>query len=1048
MKMKPLLTYLKSQVKFLLYAAFLTLFTCASSLAQEHKVTGTVRSAVDNSPMPGVNVLIQGTTTGKTTDVGGNYSISVPNNNSVLVFSFISYTSQQIPVGDKTVIDVMLVSASTQLGEIVVTAFGIQKEKKALTYAAQNVATADVVQARELNVANALSGKVAGIDIIKSNSGVGSPTRVVLRGNRSISGNNQPLYVVDGSPINNDASTPDTENGGVAGGDGISNINPEDIESITVLKGPSATALYGTRANNGAIIIVTKKGAPRKGLGVEYSLNYSVETPVILTKMQNVYGQGSAGSYFKGSEFDWGAKMDGTQVAHWTPNVNSPNYGTTYPYVAHPNNEKDFFQLGTNMSNSLGLTAGSETLQAYFSATNTHSTGIIPGNNLDRNNFNLRVSGKLGKVLNFDSKITYFHQQVNNPVSTGDDFANPMRAILRQPSNISNDQAKDYQYYDNSGALLQNYWNPHSNGGENPYWLINRIPRADTRDRVLSVNSLKYDIATGLSLMVRTSIDFIYDNSISRRYNDTYTIADRGKYYVSNSNNSEMNNDFLLNYNHNITPDFSLNVSGGGNMLIQKSYYLNTDNGDLLKPDLFTVANASALIANEGGATKKLNSLYAFATLGYKNYLFLDITGRNDWSSTLPSTSWSYFYPSVGLTWVASDMIKSLPGWFTFAKLRASIAQVGNDTDPYRLDPIYNFGTGGALGFATRNGTQPAANLKPELTTSKELGMDIRFFRNKVGLDFTWYRSNSKNQLLTVPLPSPSGYDNQFINAGNIQNTGWEGTLNLKPLDGQLTWDIAFNFSHNKSLVVSLSEGLTSYVIRGRSWMTTVKVVEGHEFGDIYTRGFLRNAAGDVLVNGSTGLPLLTPGQSLPMGNYNPNMLAGMRNSFTYKEFDFSFLIDARFGGDVFSFTEANLASDGFSDYTLQGREGFVVKGVVQTLDASGNVVSETPNTQSVTSEAYWQILGGRNTPVGEVFKYDGTNVRVREALLGYTKALPNFFIKNVRIGIFGQNLFFIVNKAKRLDPNLMVGNTNIQGTEGFGLPGTRTIGMNLKLTF
>lgn len=1046
--MKPLLTYLKSQVKFLLYAAFLTFFTCASSLAQEHKVTGTVRSAVDNTPMPGVNVLIQGTTAGKTTDADGKYSITVPNNNSVLVFSFISYTSQQIQVADKTTIDVLLVSASTQLGEIVVTAFGIQKEKKALTYAAQNVATADVVQARELNVANALSGKVAGIDIIKSNSGVGSPTRVVLRGNRSISGNNQPLYVVDGSPINNGASTPDNENGGVAMGDGISNINPEDIESITVLKGPSATALYGTRANNGAIVIVTKKGSARKGLGVEYSLNYSVETPVILTKMQNVYGQGSAGTYFKGSEFDWGAKMDGTMVDHWTPNVNSPNYGTKYPYVAHPNNEKDFFQLGTNMSNSLGLTAGSENLQAYFSATNTHSTGIIPGNNLDRNNFNLRLTGKLGKVLNFDSKITYFHQQVNNRVSTGDDFANPMRAILRQPSNISNDQAKDFEYYDNSGALLQNYWNPHSNGGENPYWLLHRIPLVDTRDRVLTVNSLKYDIATGLSLMVRTSIDFIYDNSISRRYNDTYTIADRGKYYVNNSNNSEMNNDFLLNYNHNVTSDFSLNVSAGGNMLTQKTYYLNTDNGDLLKPDLFTVANASALIATEGGYTKKLNSLYGFATLGFKNYLFLDVTGRNDWSSTLPSTSWSYFYPSVGLTWVASDMIKSLPGWFTFAKLRASIAQVGNDTDPYRLDPIFNFSTGGALGFASRDATQPAANLKPELTTSKELGMDIRFFKNRVGIDFTWYRSNSKNQLLTVPLPSPSGYNDQFINAGNIQNTGWEGTLNLKPLDGQLTWDIAFNFSHNKSLVVSLSEGLTSYVIRGRSWMTTVKVVEGHEFGDIYTRGFLRNANGDVLVNGSTGLPLLTPGQTLPMGNYNPNLLAGMRNSFTYKEFDFSFLIDARFGGDVFSFTEANLASDGFSDYTLEGREGFVVKGVVQTLDASGNVVSEAPNTQSVTSEAYWQILGGRNTPVGEVFKYNGTNVRVREALLGYTKALPNFFIKNVRIGIFGQNLFFIVNKAKRLDPNLMVGNTNIQGTEGFGLPGTRTIGMNLKLTF
>jgi outer membrane receptor protein involved in Fe transport len=483
-------------------------------------------------------------------------------------------------------------------------------------------------------------------------------------------------------------------------------------------------------------------------------------------------------------------------------------------------------------------------------------------------------------------------------------------------------------------------------------------------------------------------------------------------------------------------------------MLVQKYYYINTDNGDLLKPDLFTVANASALIAYEGGATKKLNSLYGFATLGFKNYLFLDLTGRNDWSSTLPSTSWSYFYPSVGLTWVASDMIKSLPGWLTFGKLRASFAQVGNDTDPYQLDPVFNFGTGGSLGFATRGQTQPAANLKPELTTSKELGMDIRFFKNRVGLDLTWYRSNSKNQLLTVPLPSPSGYNQQFINAGNIQNTGYEGTLNLKPIDGKLTWDIAINFAHNKSLVVKLSEGLTSYVIRGRSWMTTVKVVEGHEFGDIYTRGFLRNAAGDVIVNGTTGLPLLTPGQTVLMGNYNPNLLAGMRNSFTYKEFDFSFLIDARFGGDVFSFTEANLASDGFSDYTLTGREGFVVKGVVQTLDANGNVISETPNTQSVTSEAYWQILGGRNTPVGECFKYDGTNVRVREALLGYTRTLPNFFVRSIRVGIFSQNLFFIVNKAKRLDPNLMVGNTNIQGTEGFGLPGTRTIGMNLKLTF
>jgi hypothetical protein len=390
----------------------------------------------------------------------------------------------------------------------------------------------------------------------------------------------------------------------------------------------------------------------------------------------------------------------------------------------------------------------------------------------------------------------------------------------------------------------------------------------------------------------------------------------------------------------------------------------------------------------------------------------------------------------------------SLPNWLTFAKIRASFAQVGNDTDPYQLNTTYSFSPGGAAGFIDRGGTLPATNLKPEITSSKEIGMDIRFFQNRVGIDLTLYRSNSKNQLLLIPVPVASGFTNKFINAGNIQNSGYELTLNLKPLVGDFTWDLDLNVAHNKNLVVSLAEGLTEYTIRGRSWMTTMKVAEGREYGDIYTRAFLRNDKGEVIVNGATGLPLLTPGETVLMGNYNPNLLAGMRNSFTYKNFDLSFLIDARFGGDVFSFTEANLASDGFSDYTLNGREGFIVPGVVQTLNPDGTVASEAPNTKTITSEAYWQILGGRNTPVGEPFKYDGTNVRVREAVLGYTKNLPDFAIRSIRFSIYSQNLFFIVNKAKRLDPNLMVGNSNYQGTEGFGLPGTRTIGMNLKLTF
>jgi TonB-linked SusC/RagA family outer membrane protein len=1056
MKMNPLLTCLKSQIKFLLYAAFLTLFTCATTLAQERKVTGTVTSAEDNSAMPGVNVVVQGKTTGTITDADGNFSISVPGSDAVLVFSFIGYNPQEVTIGSQSSLTIRMVTSATQLGEIVVTSFGIQREKKALTYSAQNVKAADLAQVRDLNVVNSLAGKVAGLELIKSSSGVGAPSRVVIRGTRSISGNNQPLYVVDGVPITNSSNTPNSEWGGVAEGDGIGNINPDDIENVTVLKGPSATALYGTRANNGAIVITTKKGTSRKGIGVEYSLDYSVETPVVLTRFQNVYGQGSNGAYNKKSEFGWGPKMEGQMVEHWTADPNSEKAGTTYPFLPHPDNFKDFFRMGTNLTNSLALSGGSEETQAYFSYTNTQSSGIVQGNNLSRNNFNVRVTSKMSKKLTLDSKITYFHQDVDNRVSTGDDYYNPMRALYRQPSNISMEDAKDYQYYDNDGFLLQNYWNPHSNGGENPWWIVNRVPREESRDRVLGMGSLKYELADGLSLMVRTAFDYISDSQNQKSYNDTYTVADRGDYTTSNSHSSEINSDVLLNYNKTLADNWSINVSAGGNMLVQKWYYLNTGNDELLKPNLFTVGNAFRLQASEGGATKKLNSVYGFATLGFKNYLFLDLTARNDWSSTLPPESWSYFYPSAGVTWVLSDMFKSsVPGWLTFAKIRASLAQVGNDTDPYQLDPVFNFGQGGTLGYATRGGTKPATNLKPEITTSQELGFDIRFFQNRVGLDMTWYKSNSKNQLLTAPMPVPSGYYDQFINAGNIQNSGIEATLNLRPVDGKFTWDIAFNFAQNNSLVKELSEGLTEYTIRGRATLTTVKVVVGSEFGDVFTKGYLRSDGalnpenkGRVLVD-NQGKPLLSGGQTVFMGNYNPDWIGGIRNSFTYKGFDMNFMIDIRMGGDIFSFTEANLASDGWSDYTLEGRDGFVVDGVFQTLDADGEVISEVENTTPVRAEVYWAHLGGRNNGTGEAFKYDASNIRLREAALGYTKNFASSSpLRSLRVSLVGRNLFFISNKAEILDPNLAVGNTNVQGTEGFGLPGTRSFGMNLRFTF
>ncbi len=1048
--MKPLLTCLKSQIKFLLYVAFLTLFTCAPTFAQEHKVTGTVTSAEDNSPMPGVNVVIQGLTTGTITDANGNFSITVPGNDAVLVFSFIGFNPVDVTVGTQSNISVKMATAATQLGEIVVTSLGIKRERKALTYSAQTVDVSGLSESRELNAINSLQGKVAGLDLTRSNAGVGSASRVVLRGNRSIGGNNQPLYVVDGVPIQNSMFfTTYGEGGGMTSSDGISNINPDDIESVTVLKGPSATALYGTRAANGAILITTKKGSTKKGIGVEYNLNYSVETPVILTKFQNVYGQGSSGIYAKNSEFDWGPKMDGTMVQHWTPDVNSPKYGTTYPFVAHPNNFKDFFQLGTNVTNSLSLTNGNEVTQVYFSYTNTYSKGIVPGNELKRNNVNLRITSKFGEKLSLDSKLTYFNQNVLNRVSTGDDFSNPMRAILRQPSNISTEEAKTFEYYDNAGFLLQNYWNPHSNGGENPWWIVNRIPYTETRDRVLGMASMKYEFFTGLTLQIRSAIDYSNDSNSQNRYNDTYTIADRGNYLTNRLTNYELNNDFLLNYNKPIGSDITLNVSAGGNMLTQQWYGMGTNNTTLLKPDLFTITNAGRLTASEFGATKKLNSLYGFATIGYKNWLFVDLTARNDWSSTLPSNAWSYFYPSAGITWVLSDMLKSsMPAWLTFAKVRASYAQVGNDTDPYQLNPEFNFSTGGANGYASRGETQPAANLKPEITASKEVGADIRFFENRLGFDLTWYLTNSKNQLLSVNIPIASGYSSKFINAGNIQNKGVELTVNATPVKGEFQWDISLNYAENNSLVKELAEGLDRYNLTGRQWMTTTVIQVGHEYGEILTKKFIRNDAGRVVVNATTGLPEVTDGQTEYGGTYNPDWLGGITNTFTYKGFDLNFAIDFRQGGKIYSFTEANLASDGFSDYTLAGRDGFVVNGVNQTKDADGNVISETENATPTTSEAYWQSLGGRNTPTGEPFAYDASNSRLRVAALGYTKRFKNLPISSLRISVEGRNLFFLYNKAERIDPNLSSGNTNVQGIEGFGLPSTRSFGMSLRVTF
>ncbi len=1050
MEKNTLFAFFKKNVKRSLYITFLMLFLSAVSFAQQRTVTGTVTGADDGMTLPGVSIIIKGSTKGTVTDSNGKYSLAIPAGDVELQFSFVGFNTQTVPVGNSSTVDVVLKPSFIEMDEVVVTALGIKKDKKEITYAAQNVDAKELSVAREVNVVNSLAGKVAGLDLTKGSGGVGSASRIVLRGNRSMTGNNQPLYIIDGVPaLGASNGGPSSEYGGYPSFSAISNLNPDDIESITVLKGANAAALYGSSAQNGAIVITTKTGKGSKGLGIEVSSNLSVETPLILTKYQNVYGQGSGGMYIKNSEFMWGPKMTGQMVEHWSPN---PNWDgpPQYKYEAHPDNIKDFFDLGVNVANTVAITTGNEKTQAYTSFSNTRSAGIVPGNKLRRNSFNLRLTSKLSDKLSVDARLTYVKQEIDNKVATGDAFTNPMRALYRQPSNISLAEAKNYEYYDNDGNLLQHYWNPHSNGGENVYWMINNTGTFDNTDRVNAFASMKYEFSPGLSLMIRSAYNRTLSWGKVWYYNDTYTIADNGDYRVGHSNSYDIGNEFLFNYQKNFDNVWSVDASFGGKLSKNTWTGLNADvDRSLLKANLFSIGNTSNIKGRDYSGETQKNSLYGFATIGFKNFLFLDITGRNDWSSTLPSANWSYFYPSAGLAWIITDMLDNKPSWLSFAKLRTSYAVVGSPAGWAQLDLTYSLGSGGQTGYAWKSSTLPALDLKPEQTHSQEYGADIRLFNNRLGLDLTVYKTNTFNQLLRIPVPVASGYRNRYINAGNIQNKGFEFTVNMGVVEAKdFSWDIAFNYARNENKAIELTDELDEYTIRGRAWMTTVKVVVGEPMGEIYTKGFLRSDKGEILIN-ENGLPMVSDGQTIRMGNKNPDWMGGLTNTLKFKDITLSAVIDMRMGGTIFSFTEANLASDGFSDYTLEGREGMVVEGVIPTYDDNGNITSTRTNDIQTTAEAYWQSLGGRNTPTGEPFAYDASYIRLREIVVSYPiKFGAGSPVKDIQLSLYGRNLGFLYNAAKIIDPGMNVGTGNIQGMEGFGLPTTKQYGFSMKLRF
>ena len=1000
-------------------------------------VRGTVTSS-DGEPIIGANVIELGSNNGTVTDLDGNYQLKV-GPNAILEFTYTGYVSQKFTVGTQTIINVTL-AEGVALSEIIVTALGISRERKSLSYAAQTIQGGQLTQVRDANFVNTLQGKVAGLVVTSASSGVGGATRVNLRGNRSIQSSNNALFVVDGVPVDN--STPGqvgNDFGGYNGSDGVANINPDDIESINVLKGAAASVLYGSRAANGVILITTKKGSAG-AISVDVNSGAQFDAPLTLPHLQNEYGQGNGGAFGAKASASWGPKMNNQAVIDWT--------GKAQGMVPQPNNISDFFQIGSSFNNSVGIKGGTDKVQSYFSFTNNQAAGVVPGNSLDRNTINLRISTNLSKKFSTDAKVTYVNQILNNKLRSGEESSEVMN-LYKTPRSI---RIEDMQNYE-SEAGVPTYWTS-SSIYMNPYWTINRTSADEERTRTTGIVSATYQINDDIKVLARVSLDQYTDKGENTFYNNTLLFAWLGGTYQKSFRQvQERNSELLLIGNKKLNNKVKLSYTFGVADVARKSDFTQTSANGLLVPNKFDLGFARNLAVGTGFIERDLQSVFGSVQVSLNDYLYFDVTARNDWSSTLPAPH-SYFYPSLGLTAVLSDMVE-LPSFISFAKLRGSYTRVGNDAAPYLLTQTYSFSQGGVGGFINRDATQAFGELKPELTTSLEFGFDGRFFDNRMGLDVTFYKTNSINQLLSLPLAPASGFSNQYINAGDIENSGVELTLTGSPIKkNDLTWDVMLNYARNVNAIVALHPDIKqTFISSGFVRTAGVLVKEGGAYGDLYADGWARTPSGQLIMDGA-GKPLVSSTQEY-LGNFNPKFTLGLNNAFSFGKIRLNVLVDARIGGVMTSGSDASLAFDGSSAITTAYREGgWVLPGV--TLSNNEYI----PNTYPINAETFWTTVSKGRYSWGQVFTYDATNVRIREAAVGYDITINSQYVKKATLSIVARNLFFLAKgnaiidipgiptRKMWFDPDVNLGAGNYQGVEFGTLPSSRSIGLNLSLSF
>jgi TonB-linked SusC/RagA family outer membrane protein len=1007
-----------------IFLIFMIVFTAQVSLAQVKSIKGVITDS-DGMPLPGASVAVQGGQKGATTDFDGLYSIEAQKGQT-LVFSYVGLESQSIIVGDAATINVKMVTGSSNaLSEVVVTSLGIKKTRKSLTYAAQEVKGEEVTRVKDANLMNSLSGKVAGLIVGKSSAGAGGSVKVTIRGNSSAT-NNQPLYVVDGIPLLNSSSSQansafgDTAGGNRDGGDAISMINPDDIESMTVLKGASAAALYGSQGANGVILVTTKKGKEGK-VTANYNASIFLDNVVSLPEFQTSYGADP------GATTSWGAAKQS------------------------PDHVKDFYNTGATYINSISVNGGTDKSTTSLTYANTKVDGVLPTNEFKKNNIALRQSIKMfDDKVTIDASLSYAEQKIINK-PTNALYFNPLTGVYLFPrGNDFNFYKNNFEVFDPTRNLMtQNWATGTSDIIQNPYWILNRNKSEDKNQSLISSVAVNYKANNWLSIKARGGYNRLYNTFDKKMYAGTNTTLApaTGRYIYTDSESSQLYGDLIATINTKFNDDFTFNANIGTSVTkstINDAYTSDSGLSGLIYANWFNTGNFVSASKNSQtvGAKKEVQSVFASATFGYKEMLFVDVTGRNDWSSTLVNTNnLSFFYPSVGVTGVLSEMV-TMPEAISFAKVRASFAQVGNDVSAFLTSPSNTLVNG--VVTAPTVGPQPGTSLKPEKQNSYEFGTEWRFINNRIGFDFTYYQNETKNQLITAPAPIPNttGYANYAFNAGSIQNKGFEVTLSGKPIvSDNFSWDIGLNYASNKNTVKSLGTvngGQNTVILTNGDPNSYRYVLEvGKPFGEIQGKNIVRNDQGQIVLDGDGRIQKT---DWVDLGSSNPDFMLGFSNTFKYKKVFLNVLIDGRFGGHVMSMTEAMLDFYGVSKASGDARAAGGVK--INAVDANGNAVT------TMAAQDYYSQVGDRSGATGE-YMYKATNVKLGELSLGYTFDFSKQTIFNaVNVSIVGKNLFFFYKDAP-FDPNVTLSSgEGLQGVDIFGAPSTRSIGVNLNLTF